>query len=125
MTSDMVSVVKVRDVLLATLSPDPDDNTVSRLQETILQAMETYEAKGVVLDLSQVNTLDSYFARTVIEIGQMVGLMGGQTIIAGMQVGVAITATQLGLTLEALQTALDVDRALDMLELMERDGEEE
>lgn len=116
MSSERVSVVKVREVLLATLPPDPDDNMVFKLQETILAAMDKYEAKGVILDLSLVNTFDSYFARTVIETGRMVGLMGGRTIIAGMQVEVAITATQLGLTLGNLQTALDVDRALDMLE---------
>lgn len=121
MTIETVSVVKVRDMLLATLPPDPGDDTVSRLQKNILAAMNRYEARGVILDLSLVDTLDSYFARTVIETGQMVGLMGGITIIAGMRVGVAITATQLGLSLGPLQTALDVDKALDMLERAERD----
>ena len=110
MTHETISVVKVRDVLLATLPPDPDDMTVSSLQANILHAMKRFEAKGVILDLSQVGTLDSYFARTVIETGQMIGLMGGMTIIAGMQVSVAITATQLGLTLGSLLTSLDVDR---------------
>jgi rsbT antagonist protein RsbS len=111
-----MSVVKVRDILLVTIPGDPDDQSVSALQRTLLQALEKYESKGVILDLSQVNTLDSYFARTIVETAQMVALMGGQTIFAGMQVGVAITATQLGLSLDNLQSALTVDLALDELE---------
>lgn len=76
--------------------------------------MERFEAKAVVLDISSVETLDSFFARTVSETAQMVTLMGGRTIIAGMRPAVAVTATEIGLTLGNIETALNVDRALDM-----------
>jgi rsbT antagonist protein RsbS len=68
-----------------------------------------------VLDISRVETLDSFFARTVAETAKMITLMGGKTIISGMRPAVAITATQLGLTLGDSSSALDVDRALDMV----------
>lgn len=110
-----ISVVKVRDVLLVTVPADPDDDTVSSLQEEILAAMERHMAKGVVLDISLVETLDSFFARMVVETAQMVMLMGGKTVIAGMRPSVAITAAQLGVTLDNTRSALDVDRALDLL----------
>ena len=100
---------------MVTVPTDLDDATISNMQEHILHAMEKYNPKGLVLDLTEVETLDSYFARTVAETAQMVGLMGGKTIIAGMQPSVAITATQLGLTMGAAETALDVDTALDEL----------
>ena len=116
MAADGISVVKVRDVLMVTVPRDPDDETVSALQERVLQAMERYEPRGLVLDISTVETLDSFFARTVAETSDMVALMGGRTVIAGMQPSVAITVTQLGLTLGSTAAALDVDRALDMLE---------
>ena len=116
MTGESISVVKVRDVLMVTVPPDPDDGTVAVLQEKILQAMERYEARGLVLDISTVEVLDSYFARTIAETATMVQLMGGRTVIAGMRPGVAITITQLGLTLGSPMAALDVDRALDMME---------
>ena len=116
MSNDNISVVRVRDLLMVTMPSDPDDATVSALQEKVLGAMERHEAKGVVLDISSVETLDSFFARTVAETAQMVGLMGGRTIIAGMQPAVAVTATQIGLTLGKIETALNVDRALDMVE---------
>jgi rsbT antagonist protein RsbS len=115
MAEEKVSVIKVRNVLMVTMPADPDDATVSALQEKVLAAMERHGAKGLVLDISAVDTLDSFFARTVAETTQMVALMGGRTVIAGMRPSVAITATQLGLTLGSASTALNVDRALDML----------
>jgi rsbT antagonist protein RsbS len=110
----MISVVKVRQVLMVTMPPDPDDTTVTALQEKVLSAMERYAAKGVVLDISAVETLDSFFARTVSETAQMVNLMGGRTIIAGMRPAVAVTATQIGLSLGNIETALTTERALDL-----------
>jgi rsbT antagonist protein RsbS len=95
---------------------DPDDSTITALQEEVLEAMERFEARCLVLDISAVETLDSFFARTVVETSRMVELMGGQTVIAGMRPSVAITATQLGFTFGNVKTALDVDFALDSLE---------
>jgi len=115
MSATDISVVKVRDVLMVTIPPDPDDDTISALQERILQAMEKHEAHGLVLDISTVMTLDSFFARTLVETGQMVSLMGGHTVVAGMRPSVAITATQLGLVFSGIYTALDTDQALDIL----------
>lgn len=115
MDTEYIFVVRVRDVLLVTVPPEPDDATVSALQERVLGAMAQHAAKGVVLDISGVDVFDSFFARTVAETAQMVALMGGRTVIAGMRPSVAITATQLGLTLGGALTALDVDRGLDLL----------
>lgn len=109
-----ISVIKVRDLLMVTMPPDPEDATISALQEKVLTAIERFQAKGVVLDISAVETLDSFFARTLSETAQMVMLMGGRTIIAGMRPAVAVTATQIGLTLGNVETALNVERALDL-----------
>ncbi|MHC1760092.1 MAG: STAS domain-containing protein [Negativicutes bacterium] len=110
-----VSVIKVRDVLMVTVPPDPDDTAMAFLQEKVLMSMERFRARGVVLDISAVETLDSYFARVLSETVQMVILMGGKTVIAGMRPSVAITTTQLGLSIGNAETALNVDRALDMI----------
>ncbi len=115
MPADNISVIKVRNLLLVTVPAEPDDQTVAALQERVLEAMARHQARGLVLDISTVETLDSFFARTVTETVQMVGLMGGRTVLAGMRACVAITATQLGLTLGHALTALDVNRALDLL----------
>ncbi len=115
MAEENITVIKIRDVLLVTMPPDPDDSTIMALQAKTLENMERHEAKGLVLDISGVESLDSFFARTISETAQMVSLMGGRTIIAGMRPAVAVTATQLGLALRHVETALDVDRALDRL----------
>jgi rsbT antagonist protein RsbS len=113
--SEDISVLRVRDVLLVTMPADPDDATVSALQTRTLEAMEQHDVKGLILDLSRVEILDSYFARTVAETAKMVTLMGGETFIAGMRPSVAITATELGVTLGATRTVLNVNVALDAI----------
>ena len=116
MTDDTISVIKIHDVLMVTLPTDPDDYVISQFQQKMLETLERYQSKGLVLDISLVETLDSFFARTIVETSQMVGLMGGRMVVAGMRPSVAITATQLGLSLGSAATALDVDQALNMLE---------
>ena len=113
MQSEALSVIKIKDILLVTLPSDPDDSTIAALQEKTLAGMERHQAKGVVLDVSAVETLDSFFARTVTETAQMISIMGGRTIVVGMRPAVAITTTQIGLALGSIETALTVDRALD------------
>ena len=115
MPDELINMIKVRDTLMVTMPADPDDATITALQEQVLRGMERFNTKGLVLDISAVESLDSFFARTVVETARMVGLMGGDTVITGMRPSVAITATQLGFTLGNAITALDVDRALDIL----------
>jgi len=110
-----ITVVKVRGVLMVTMPADPDDSTIGELQDKALESMEQHGASALVLDITAVDTVDSFFARTISETAQMVGLMGGRTVVAGMQPAVAITATQLGLTFRLVETALSVDRALDIV----------
>ena len=115
MKGEAIAVNKIRNILLVTVPSEPDDQTISEMQEKVLDAMTRTSARGVILDISVVQTLDSYFARTLSETCQMVGLMGGRSVVSGMQANVAIAATQLGLTLDNIETSLDVDIALDLL----------
>lgn len=111
-----ISVIKLGRNLMVSVPSDPDDETVTVLQEKILNEMGKYQAKGLVLDISTVETMDSFFARVIAETALMVKLMGGRTVIAGMRPSVAITTTQLGLDMADTLTALDVGRALIILE---------
>lgn len=110
------SIISIRKTLMVTVPADPDDATISALQEEVLAEMERLEAKGVVLDISAVETLDSFFARTVAETASMVSLMGGRTVVVGMRPAVAVTATQIGITLGGIETALSMERALEIME---------
>ena len=117
MADQATSIIRVRDILIVTMPADPDDATVMALQEQILNTMDRTKAKGLVLDISNVETLDSFFARTIVETAQMTHLMGCRTVVVGMRPSVAITATQLGLSmkLSRVSSAVNVDKALDML----------
>jgi rsbT antagonist protein RsbS len=115
MTNNNITVLKVRDVLMVTVPSDPDDPTIVALQENVLDNMEQFNAKALILDISAVEIFDSFFARTITETAQMVKLMGGRTIISGMRPAVAVTAIQLGLSLKKIETALNIDKALDMV----------
>jgi rsbT antagonist protein RsbS len=117
--STSVSVIQVRNVLLVTVPSDPSDAVVAELQQRVLDTMAEFRPKGAILDISQIDVIDSFFARTITETARMVTLMGGPTIITGMRPAVAITAMELGLHLEGVVSALNVNKALDMLETME------
>jgi rsbT antagonist protein RsbS len=117
MEDQAISIIRVRNILIVTMPADPDDATVTALQEQILNTMDRTSAKGLVLDISKVETLDSFFARTIVETAQMIYLMGCRTVVVGMRPSVAITATQLGLSikLSRVSSAVNMDKALDML----------
>lgn len=112
-----ISVVRLGDVLLVAVPADPDDRTVSGMQTQLLTVMERSGVEGLILDLSTVETVDSFFARTITDTVRMVELMGGIAVLCGMQAGVAVTAVQMGLHMGDIPTGLNVDRA--MLRLQE------
>ena len=113
-----ISVIKVRNLLIATVPPDPDDSTLLQLQETALDAMIRYQSKGVILDLSLVDTMDSFFAKSITDFTSMVKLAGGRIIIAGLNPSVAITVMQLGLFkyLDKITSTLSVDLAINKMD---------
>lgn len=117
MYNDSLSVIRLKDILLVTVPDDPGDEMIHELQNKVLNAMEQYESSGLVLDISNVNILDSFFARTISETTLMVTLMGGRTVVAGMRPGVAITTAELGLNLGNALSALNVDSALELLKI--------
>ncbi len=109
------SVVWVRDILLATFPDNPTDKTIERLQEAVLDAMTGRQPTGVILDLSGVETVDSFFARMIAETAQMIDLMGAETIVVGIRPPVAMTAAELGYDLGNVRKARNTDHALDLL----------
>lgn len=115
MESNSTNLVRIHDVLLGTFPNNPTDQVVDDLQEAILEEMETSQPEGVILDVSGVGLMDSFFARHISETAQMIDLMGGTTVIAGLRPKVAMTASELGYRLEAVELARTTDHALEML----------
>jgi len=115
MAEQSTAVTQVFDVLIATFPTRPTDKAVDELQQDVLETMETVQPRGVVLDISEVTTLDSFFARVISETASMVSLMGGEAIVVGMRPSVAITAAELGFDLGEIETARSTDHALSLL----------
>jgi rsbT antagonist protein RsbS len=120
------SVVRVLDVLLVTVPGRLTDDDIDGLQEEILTAIESEQPRAVILDISAVRTMDSFFARVLAETADMIDLMGGSTIVVGMRPSVAITTAQLGFDLGSIETARNTDHALERLDVRvdgDADGE--
>ena len=111
------AINEVRGVLITSFPGTPTDQAVDRLQEELLQQVDDRQPTGVVLDISRVTTLDSFFARVISETASMVALMGSDVVVVGMRPSVAITAAELGYGFDDIETARDVDYALSVLEV--------
>lgn len=113
-----LNIMQVRGNLISTLPPHPSDSTIDELQERILTQIDQADAEpinGVILDVAPVQTVDSFFARTIVETAKMVELMGVRPVLVGISPAIAITATELGFSLGHVDTALSTDAALEML----------
>ena len=109
------TVVRIYDVLLTIFPDSPTDRAIDDLQETILGQLRVGESRDVIIGLSNVEIMDSFFARTISETAQMIRLMGGTPIIVGIQPSVALIAAELGYNQDDVETARTTDQALEML----------
>jgi len=110
-----VPVLALGDTLLVSLQGELHDGMAEQLQHDISSRIATSRVTGVVLDISGVEIVDSFLGRVLAEIASTARLLAARTVLAGMRPAVAITLVELGLTLHGLTTALDVDRALELL----------
>ena len=110
-----VPIIRVGSTLIATVQEDLRDQDALRLQEDLIGAVERTGAQGVLLDVSVVETLDSFLGRLLGEIALGARLMGAHTVVVGLQPAVAVTLVELGLHLRGVRTAVTADRGLALL----------
>lgn len=119
MTAVAVPTLRIGSRLVVTVPTNPSDAFLDALQTEVLGVMDRQMVSGVVLDISAVDMVDSFFARAIVEIGDMISLMGGRTVVTGLQPPVALTLTELGLGLGNVKTALDLEAALELMDATE------
>ena len=110
-----IPILRVGQTLLATVHIELRDDVAERFQEDVLDAIEKKGGTGLVIDISGLDTVDTYVARVLAETGRMALLMGTETILVGMRPEVAATLVRMGYPMEGVRTALHVEAALDLL----------
>ena len=113
--SQRIPILKVGRVLIVPIQTDMDDQTVVHLQERILSELERTRARGVLIDISLLEMVDSFIGRMLSDIASMARIMDARTVVVGIQPAVAITLVELGLELTGVATVLNVDEGIKLL----------
>ncbi len=117
-----IPILKQGGYLIASVQPSVTDSDFVRLREDLLAMVCTSRARGVVIDVTALDVLDSFASRSLKSVAQMARLRGADTVIVGIQPEVAFAMVQLGLTLSGIATALDLEEGLLLLRERERQG---
>ncbi|MTD31588.1 STAS domain-containing protein [Planomicrobium sp. YIM 101495] len=112
-----IPILKLRDTLIVSIQWELDDQTAIQFQEDLLNKLHETSARGVVIDLTSIDFIDSFIAKVLGDVISMSSLMGAKVVITGIQPAVAITLIELGIRLEDVMTALDLENGLEKLEL--------
>ena len=112
---DRVPVLKIGDILLVSIQIDLEDHTAMQLQDDLSHRIVETGAHGVVIDISALEIVDSFIGRMLSTIASVSRVLDAETVVVGMRPAVAITLVELGLSLKGVRTALNVDRALEIL----------
>lgn len=119
---DRVPILKLGDLLLVTIQVDMDDELALALQEDLTARIVKVRARGVLIDISALEIVDSFIGRMLSNIASMSRILDARTVVVGMQPAVAITLVELGLSLSGVRTALSVDRGMELLREVNADS---
>jgi len=122
---ERIPILRMGEFLLVTIQLDMHDQLALRLQDDLTTAIEKKGAKGVLIDISALDMVDSFIGRMIADISGMARIMDAKTVLVGMQPAVAITLVELGFSLPGVATALNVERGMQLLRksLGESDGD--
>ncbi|PPV06255.1 negative regulator of sigma-B [Xanthomonas bromi] len=113
---ERIPILRMGDLLLVTIQVDMHDQLALQLQEDLSEKISSTSARGVLIDISALDIVDSFIGRMISTISGLAAIMDAQTVVVGMQPAVAITLVELGLTLPSVRTALNVERGMRLLQ---------
>ena len=112
---DRIPILQIGRRLLVTIQIDLMDQTALALQDDLAARIERSGATGVLIDISALEIVDSFIGRMLVNISGIANVLGATSVVVGMQPAVAITLVELGLSLDGVRTALNVERGLELL----------
>ena len=124
---ERIPILKMGAFLLVSIKVDMHDQLAMQLQDDLTARIAETGARGVLIDISSLEMVDSFIGRMLSNIAAMSRVLDAQTVVVGMQPAVAITLVELGLTLPRVRTALDMERGMELLsaslDAVERDDD--
>ncbi|HEX7968253.1 MAG TPA: STAS domain-containing protein [Stellaceae bacterium] len=120
---EQIPILRIGDCLLVSIQVDMHDRLAMALQDDLTRKIVESRARGVMIDISALEIVDSFIGRMLDNIAAMSRVLDAVTVVVGMQPAVAITLVELGLALTGVKTALDVDKGLALIRRL-IDGEE-
>ena len=112
---DRIPILKIGKALLVTIQVDMHDRLATALEEDLSQKIVAAGARGVLIDISALEIVDSFMGRTLANIASVSRMLDADTVVVGMRPAVAITLVELGLELPGVKTALDAERGMAMI----------
>lgn len=113
---ERIPVLKIRDMLLVSIQVDLEDQSAVQLQDDLAEQIVATGAHGVIIDITGLEIVDSFIGRMLSSIALTSRVLDAQTVVVGMRPAVAITLVELGLSLQGVRTALNVERGMQLLE---------
>ena len=113
---ERIPILKMGRILLVTIQVDMHDRLAMALQDDLTERIVSTHARGVLIDISSLDTVDSFIGRMLSNIASMARVLDAATVVVGMQPAVAITLVELGLSLPGVRTALSVEKGMALLQ---------
>ena len=120
---ERIPILKMGRYLLVTIQVDMHDRLAMTLQDDLTSRISQSGARGVLLDISSLEIVDSFIGRMISNIAAMARVLDAETVVVGMRPAVAITLVELGLSLTGVRTALNVERGMELLETAREERE--
>jgi rsbT antagonist protein RsbS len=121
---ERIPILRMGNLLLVTIQVDMHDKLALTLQDDLTNRITDMGAKGVLIDISSLEIVDSFIGRTLANIASMARVLDAETVVVGMQPAVAITLVELGMSLPGIRTALNVESGMEYLRRNVADDEE-
>jgi rsbT antagonist protein RsbS len=112
---ERIPILRMGNYLLVTIQVDMHDKLALTLQDDLTERISSVNAKGVLIDISSLEIVDSFIGRTLANIASMARVLDAETVVVGMQPAVAITLVELGMSLPGIRTALNVETGMEYL----------